>query len=114
MFQFFLCCLSTTDGLFLVSRQDSRGNLLYWHALEEQVHTRAAHDDKAGNHAGVDDILGPFLSTGDSNQGKADAAFNGDEGETPWFLKDIEPLFTGYYIFDLKRGRKHTRREFMY
>lgn len=68
--------------------------MLYWHTLKEQVHACAAHDDEAGDHAGIDDIFDPFLATSDSNQGKADAALDGDEGETPWFLEDVEPLLT--------------------
>lgn len=84
----------------------SHGNLLDWHALEEQIHACAAHDDEARYHTSIDDIFDPFLATGNSNQSKADAALDGDESETPWFLKDVEPLLTDYYKSILRKGGK--------
>jgi hypothetical protein len=72
--------------------------------LEEQIHARSAHDDEAQNHADVDDIFDPFLAACNSNQGKANAAFDGDEGETPWLLEDVEPLLNSHYVFVVNKA----------
>ena len=68
-------------------------DLLYRHALEEEVHSRPAHDDRTRQHAYVDDHLDPFLAACDSNQGKSDAALDRDESEAPRLLENVEPLF---------------------
>lgn len=71
---------------------------LYWHALEEQVYACSTHNDEAQKHANVDDIFDPFLAACNSNQSKSDTALDCDEGKTPWFLEDVEPLLTDYYV----------------
>ena len=68
-------------------------SLLYRRALEEEVHSRPAHDDRTRQHAYVDDHLDPFLAACDSNQGKSDAALDRDESEAPRLLENVEPLF---------------------
>lgn len=67
-------------------------DVLYWRALKKQIHSRTAHDDETGYHAGVDDHFDPLLAVRDTNQGEADAALDRDESEAPRLLEDVEPL----------------------
>jgi len=67
-------------------------DVLYWPTLEEEIHSRPAHDDETGYHAGVDDHLDPFLAVRDADQGEADAALDRHKSEAPWLLEDVKPL----------------------
>jgi len=87
-YQFFLfleLVMGTLEG-------EGREDVLYWPTLEEEIHSRPAHDDETGYHAGVDDHLDPFLAVRNADQGEADAALDRDESEAPWLLEDVKPL----------------------
>lgn len=87
VYQFFLLDVSLVSQPALYAGF----HLLHRTTLEEQVHAGPTHDDEARRHAGVDYPLNPLLAIGDSNQGETNGALDGDEGEAPRFLEDIEP-----------------------
>ncbi|KAH8627861.1 hypothetical protein IG631_17629 [Alternaria alternata] len=87
-----LSCICQRHGQLPAFFKREPENILYGRALEEEVHSRPAHDDRTRQHAYVDDHLDPFLAACDSNQGKSDAALDSDEGEAPRLLENVEPL----------------------
>jgi len=87
---------------------EGREYVLYWPTLEEEIHSRPAHDDETGYHAGVDDHLDPFLAVRNSDQGESDAALDRDEGEAPWLLEDVKPLLLVSIPFRTTEAREKT------